>query len=120
MQHSKRLQRMNISAPSRDLALTTHIPGDEYTQAPRLSATWASTRRIFQGRRGLLVLAAGLAVTGLLAGWNWLGTAAILPLLYTLPCAAMMAMCMRGHGGSNRSAPVEADAPANLNIGLPR
>jgi len=115
MQHSKRIQWMNISAPSRDLALTPHIPGDEYTQAPKLSATWASTRRIFQGRRGLLVLAAGLAVTGLLAGWNWLGTAAILPLLYTLPCAAMMAMCMKGHGGSDGNASAKPNATANTN-----
>jgi len=56
-----------------------------------------------RGRRGLLLVAAALGIIGILAGWTWLGTAALLPLLYTLPCAAMMAMCMRGHGGSANS-----------------
>ena len=49
--------------------------------------------------KALLILAAGLGIIGLLA-WRF-GTAAVFPLLYTLPCAAMMAMCMRGHGGSD-------------------
>ncbi len=41
------------------------------------------------GRRGLLLVAAALGIIAILAGWTWLGTAAVLPLLYTLPCAAM-------------------------------
>jgi hypothetical protein len=53
-----------------------------------------------RGRWGLLLAAAALGIIGMLAGWTWLGSAAVLPLLYTLPCAAMMAVCMRGHGGS--------------------
>src|SRR5260221_10633314 len=52
-----------------------------------------------RGRRGLLLVAAALGIVGILVGWTWFGTAAVLPLLYILPCAAMMA-CMRGHGGS--------------------
>jgi hypothetical protein len=50
------------------------------------------------GRKGMLLLAAALGIMGLLAGWTWFGAAAVLPLLYVLPCAAMMAMCMKGHG----------------------
>ena len=53
-----------------------------------------------RGRWGLLLAAAAFGIIGILAGWTWLGSAAVLPLLYTLPCAAMMAVCMRGHGGS--------------------
>src|SRR5260221_4656415 len=50
------------------------------------------------GRRGLLLVAAALGIIGILAGWTWLGTAAELPLLYTLPLSAMIAICMRGLG----------------------
>jgi hypothetical protein len=39
---------------------------------------------------------AALGIIILFAGWKWLGAAAMLPLLPILPCAAMMAMCMRG------------------------
>jgi hypothetical protein len=53
-----------------------------------------------RGRRGLLLVAAALGIVGILVGWTLFGTAAVLPLLRILPCAAMMAMCMRGHGGS--------------------
>ena len=91
---------MNTSNPSRYLALTAPIPNDESTWRHRLSAVWASAPGFLRGRGGLLMLAAALAAVGLLAGWTWLGTAAVLPLLYALPCAAMMAMCMKGHGGS--------------------
>jgi hypothetical protein len=53
------------------------------------------------GRKDLVV--AAVAILALLAGWVWLGTAAVLPLLYTLPCAAMMAMCMKGQGGAGNT-----------------
>lgn len=64
-----------------------------------------------KGRTGLLLLAAAIGVVGLVAGGTWFGMAAVLPLLYILPCAAMMAMCMRGHGGSG-NAPVKPDSGA--------
>jgi hypothetical protein len=49
------------------------------------------------GRRRMLVFtAAGIAA--LASGWYWLGFAAIAPLLFLLPCAAMMAHCMKGIG----------------------
>jgi hypothetical protein len=61
-----------------------------------------------KGRGSLLIVAAVLGATGVFAGWQWFGAAAMLPLLYTLPCAAMMMMCMRGHGGM-------ANTPTNSN-----
>jgi hypothetical protein len=56
-----------------------------------------------KSRRGLLIVAAVLGATGVFAGWQWFGAAAMLPLLYTLPCAALMMMCMRGHGGTGNT-----------------
>ena len=50
-----------------------------------------------------LIGAALLAAAGLVLGSSILGFAAILPLLYILPCLVMAAMCMRGHGGGNTS-----------------
>lgn len=91
---------MDTSRPSRDLALPVATQPDEGPSWWRLAAAPAFLR----GRGGLLALAAVLAVTGFLAGWAWLGTAAVLPLLYALPCAAMMAMCMKGHGGPGGNA----------------
>jgi hypothetical protein len=48
--------------------------------------------------RLLAVLA--LSAIALAAAWLWLGAEAVRPLLYVLPCAAMMAVCMKGHGNS--------------------
>jgi hypothetical protein len=56
-----------------------------------------------RGRRGLLLATGALAIIAFFAGWRWFGTVAILPLLYILPCAAMMAMCMRGQGASGNT-----------------
>ena len=56
-----------------------------------------------KGRRSMLIVAAVLGATGVFAGWQWFGAAAMLPLLYTLPCAAIMMMCMRGHGGTGNT-----------------
>ncbi len=79
---------------------------------PRRPATdWAAAPTVLRGRSGLLILAAALAVAGLAGGWAWLGAAAVLPLLYTLPCTLMMAMCMKGHGGSaGNNGPAKPDA----------
>jgi uncharacterized membrane protein len=52
-------------------------------------------------RRGWVVLGlAAVAGTGLALGAGWVTIAALAPLLYVLPCAAMMLVCMRGmnHG----------------------
>jgi hypothetical protein len=69
---------------------------------------WRATRAYVQGRRGLYAL---LAVTGigLALGGAWWGFVAILPLLYFLSCAAMLAMCMKGRGGSGGNATAPSD-----------
>jgi hypothetical protein len=47
----------------------------------------------------MLVLVTAVAgIVALASGWYWLGFAAIAPLLFLLPCAALMAFCMKGAG----------------------
>jgi hypothetical protein len=55
-----------------------------------------------------LVAALGLAAAGV--GW---GIAAILPFLYVLPCAAMMAMCMKGQDGSGQGSTAKPEPASN-------
>jgi hypothetical protein len=68
---------------------------------PRTAGSW------LRGWRGLaiagVVIAAG---TALALSQHWLAAATLVPLLYVLPCAAMMFMCMRGmnHGRPASSA----------------
>jgi hypothetical protein len=84
-------------------------PEDRSPPAPRRISTY------LQGRRGILVVAAAIGGAGLTFGWAWFGFAAVLPFLYVLPCAAMMAMCMRGHGGSGGNATTPSD-PTSVSI----
>jgi len=63
-------------------------------------------RSAIAGRTNSLILTAvALASGGLALGSSVLGFAAILPLLYTLPCLVMLAMCMKrnGNGGAANS-----------------
>lgn len=69
------------------------------------------------GRRGLYALAFVLVAAGLALGGAWWGFAAVLPLLYVLPCAAMLAMCMKGHGGSGQSTDAKPDSTSILGGG---
>ena len=57
----------------------------------------------------LLVAAAVLAVAGLALGSSLLGFAAMLPLLYVLPCLVMLGMCMKGNGKGGASNPTNAE-----------
>ncbi len=75
---------------------------------------------VLRGHRGLIfgALVAGL---GIFAGWISLGAAAVLPLLYSLPCAAMMVMCMKGHGTSTTEREANPGSPSgNPDPGLPQ
>jgi DUF2933 family protein len=52
-------------------------------------------------RRGLVIaLTVAAAAAALALGQHWLAVADLVPLLFVLPCAAMMFMCMKGmnHG----------------------
>lgn len=58
------------------------------------------------GRRGLIVLAAGIAAGGMALNWGWLVAAGIAPILLAiLPCAAMctLGLCMNKTGGTSCS-----------------
>jgi hypothetical protein len=73
------------------------------TTGPSLMGQLAvAARRNLSDRRGLFVLAAVIAATGLAFSWSWLeavGVASVL--IATLPCIAMCALglCMHGRGG---------------------
>jgi hypothetical protein len=95
------MENLNVS---RAVVLTGPQPGNRDSRY-RLGITAS-----LKGRGILLMVTAVLGATGVFAGWQWFGAAAMLPLLYTLPCAAMVMMCMRGHGGTD-------NAPMNLNSG---
>ena len=64
-------------------------------------------------RRGLVIAGAATAgVAALALSQHWLAAADLLPLLYVLPCAAMMLMCMKG-SGNGRQATAATAAPPN-------
>lgn len=83
------------------------------------SMPWGSARSLLRGR-SLLILTLILAALGVTAGWAWSGSAAMLPLLYIFPCAAMMAMCMKGHGSSNSSTAKPDNIAGTSDSGLPQ
>lgn len=55
-------------------------------------------------RQGLIVTALVLAIPAIVLGWHWLGAAAMIQLLFILPCAGMMLMCMKGMGHGQQDA----------------
>ena len=67
------------------------------------------------GRRGLVVAAVAVTSAAALAlDQHWLAVADLVPLLFVMPCAAMMFMCMKGHHGPQTNA-----APAPMPGGTP-
>ena len=73
-------------------------------------------------RRRVVVLAVAVAAvaTALALGQHWLALADLVPLLFVLPCAAMMFMCMKGMN-HDRQAGIAQDsgrneAPTGTNI----
>jgi hypothetical protein len=78
------------------------------------SGSWLSRRRglVFGGA----AVVAGIAFA---LSQHWLAVATLIPLLFLLPCAVMMFMCMKGmnHGQQTSAAPVSAgaDTPTSTN-----
>jgi hypothetical protein len=51
---------------------------------------------LFGSWRGLLTLSLlAVALAAVAVSQNWIAFATLLPLIYVLPCAAMMYMCMK-------------------------
>lgn len=105
------ISHVTAAAASADPRLRRGMPGS------RMQAARASIRAGRRRDRGLFL--AGLAASiGVSAGWMWLGTTAVLPLLYLLPCAAMVAMCMKGHGASTEKTVSPNPTSGNPDSGL--
>jgi hypothetical protein len=73
---------------------------------------------------GLAIAAAMVAAAAALAvGQHWLAVADLVPLLYVLPCAVMMFVCMKGmgHGQQTDTAQIPArnDTPAPSDLRKP-
>ena len=66
------------------------------------------------GRRGLIIgITAITAALALVAGQHWLAIADLVPLLFVLPCAAMMLKCMKGTNRGPQTGTTEASAPSD-------
>ena len=66
------------------------------------------------GRRGLVIAMAGaVAAVALAAGQHWLAVADLVPLLFVLPCAVMMFMCMKGMNRGQRTDTTQASAQSD-------
>lgn len=71
--------------------------------SPREQTSWRPSARygwrsLFAGRHGLLSVAVlAMALAAFAVGQNWVAFTTLLPLLYVVPCAAMMYVCMRKH-----------------------
>ena len=96
---------MENTSLSRHVALADPLPSEGALQHRQGALAF------LRSRNGLLFGAATLGIIAFFAGWRWFGVASVLPLLYVVPCAAMMLMCMRGHGGS-ANAPTKPDSNA--------
>src|SRR5438445_8518048 len=69
------------------------------------------TRGWLGGRRRLVIVVAAVAAgaIALALGQHWLAAADLVPLLFLLPCATMMFMCLKGnHGQQTNSPPASA------------
>jgi hypothetical protein len=68
-------------------------------------------------RRGLVIAVAVVAAAAVALGQSWVALADLVPLLYVLPCAAMMFVCMKGmsHGQQTETKQISAqnDMPAS-------
>ena len=93
----------------------TKLPGSDsrtleasMSPVPAAGAASSTPKRFgwLRGRRIAVLAAVALAVAAFAFGSAWFGFAAILPLLYLLPCAAMLYFCQKGMNNP-------ADRPVN-------
>ena len=99
------------------MAAIAHSPAVHHAIPQRPASSWTAAGRHLHGRRGMCAVFF-VAAVGLVFGGAWWGFAAVLPFLCFLPCAAMMAMCMRGHGGAGKNSDAKlAPAPNVAAIG---
>ncbi len=89
---------MDTSSLTQARDLTSPAIGIPSSPAVR-SAAWSQLSLWLRSRTRLLV-ALTVSAIALAVAWLWFGAEAVRPLLYVLPCAAMMAVCMKGHGPS--------------------
>ena len=90
--------------------VTTHAPSGSACHG-----TGLGTRGWLGGQRGFVIAAViAAAATAFALGQHWLAAADLVPLLFVLPCAAMIFMCMKGNHGQQTNAP-----PASTQGGTP-
>lgn len=65
---------------------------------PPSSACSGSSGWFGRHRRAVILASVAVPFGGFALGWSWLGFEAVAPVLYLLPCMAMMAFCMKGMG----------------------
>jgi len=65
-----------------------------------LDGSGAVPKRGWNRMTWVWMAAAALAILAAAVGSVWLGFAALLPLLYTLPCLLMLGVCMKNMGGT--------------------
>jgi hypothetical protein len=82
------------------------------TETPSDPIARQGSPRLGGRRRGLVVVAAVAAGAALLALWqHWLTITDLVPLLFVLPCAAMMFMCLKGMNHGQQDGTVQASTP---------
>lgn len=95
-----------------DNLTTTKMSGSSSCHAPGHSQhSWLGRHR-----GAVITVIVAAAATALALSQHWLAAATLLPLLYVLPCAVMMFMCMKGmnHGEQPAApAPVRNETPTN-------
>lgn len=104
--------------------MTTNGPDTMPTRGGNVASRGANQGfgRWLRRRRGLVI--AGVIVAGLMAlalNQHWLALASLTPLLFLLPCLAMMFMCMKGMSHSEKAGASEASDRSETPVGkLPR
>jgi hypothetical protein len=93
-------------------------------QMPNSGTTTPAVPGWLSGRRGFVIAAIAAAVpTAFALGQHWLTVADLVPLLFVLPCAAMMLKCLKGANGNPRpdtpQASAQSDRPVDTDIRVP-